>query len=80
MADVPHSRLCGDVAKLAAAQVFEQPVAVAHGGDEQIGIPIVVDVGERAADGDGVRHAEAGRVGDIGESAVAQVLPQLAGA
>ena len=78
--DVPHARRRGDVAEPAAAHVLEQAVAVAHRRDEQIGIPVVVDVGKGAPDGDRVVHAEPRLVGDVLEPAAAQVAPQLVGA
>ena len=78
--DVPDARLRGDVAELPAAEVFEQPVAVAHRGDEEVGVAVVIDVRERAPDRDRVRHTEARLVGDVREPAAAQVLPQLVAA
>ena len=47
--------------------------------DEQIGIAVVVDVGERAPDRDLVGHGQPGAGGDVLEATIAQVLPQLAG-
>ena len=77
---VSHSRLRGDVPKLPAAQVLEQPVAVSHRRDEQVGVAVVVDVGERARDRDGVFHAQPRLVSDVLEPAATQVPPQLVAA
>src|SRR5207253_2181527 len=69
----------GDVAEFPAAQVLEQAVAVPHCGYEQIGIAVVVDVGERATHGDGVVHREARLIRDVREPTTPEVLPQLVG-
>lgn len=50
---------------------------MSHGGDEQVGVAIVVDVGERAAHRDVVRHREAGVPRDVDEATVADVFPKL---
>src|SRR5438128_2750968 len=78
MADGAHARLRREVAELAAAEVLEGPVAVAHRGDEEVGQAVVVDVGERATGRDGVRHAKPRPLGDVLEPPAAQVAPQLA--
>ena len=77
VAHVANPRLCGDIAEPAAAHVFEQAIPVAHGGHEQVGIAVVVDVGERRRDRHVVRHRHARLVGDVREPAIAYVLPQL---
>ena len=53
---------------------------MAHRRHEQIGVAVVVDVGERTGNRDGVLHAEACLVGDILEPAVSPIPPQLAAA
>jgi hypothetical protein len=78
VAHVADARLCGDVPELAAAEILEETVAVAHRRHEQVGQPVVIDVGEGARNRDGVRHAHTRRIGDVGEPAPAQILPQLA--
>ena len=80
VADVSHCCLSGDVAKRSMSEVFKQPIPVAHRRDEEVGIAVVVDVGERASDRDGVRHFEPRLFGDIHEPTFALVLPELVGA
>ena len=48
MADVAQAGGGGDVAEAALAVVLEQHVAAAHGGDVEIDVAVVVDVGEAA--------------------------------
>ena len=80
MADVAEAGRRGDVAEVAVAVVLEQHVAAAHGGDVEIRVAVVVDVGERGrhADLPGDRHA--GRRGDVLELAAAQIPPELVAA
>ena len=80
MAHVSHARLRGDVAKCPVAEVLKQSIAVAHRRDEQVGIAVVVDVGECASHADLVRQCQPGSGGDVHETAVAEVLPELVGA
>ncbi len=77
VAGVGHAGRLADVAELAAAEVLEEGVAHAHGADEEVGVAVVVDVGEGGRDRDAVGHRHAGLFGDVGELAAAQVLPQL---
>ena len=48
VADVVQAGGGGDVAEAALAVVLEQHVAAAHGRDVEIGVAVVVDVGEDA--------------------------------
>ncbi len=77
VADVAQARLRGDVLELALAVVLVEDVALAHGGDVEVGVAVVVHVGEGAGDADAVGHRHAGLAGDVLELAAAQVLPQL---
>src|SRR3982751_2316787 len=80
MSGVSHPGRLGDVAEATAANVLKEMIAVAHCRYEQIGIAVVVDVSERAADRDRVRHLQPGRFCDVSEPATALILPQLVGA
>src|SRR6185503_12479833 len=80
MTDVPDARLGGDVTKLASTNVLEQPVPVTDRGDEEVGVTVVVDVGEGTGDADRVRHAEVRAIGDVLVAAAPRVAPQLAAA
>ena len=62
------------------AVVLEQDVAGAHRGDVEIGVAVVVDVGERGRDADLAGDGDAGGRGDVLELAAADVLPQLVAA
>ena len=57
--------------------VFEEHVAAAHGRDVEIGVAVVVDVGERGRHAHLVGHRHAGRGGDVLERAPAEVSPEL---
>src|SRR5205823_5302022 len=48
--------------------------------DEEVGIAVVVDVGECATHGDLIRHGQPGSGGDVHEPTTAEVLPELVGA
>src|SRR4051812_46939217 len=60
--------------------VLEQRVAAAHGRDEQILVPIVVDVGKRGGDADPVGQSDTRFRGDVLELSAAQISPQLVAA
>ncbi len=53
---------------------------MAHRRDEQVGIAVVVDVGERASHRDRVGPSQPRSGGGIHEPTVTQVLPELVGA
>src|SRR2546423_11667142 len=53
---------------------------MADGRDEEVGVAVVVDVGERATHRDGVRGRQPSWSGDVHEATVAEVLPELVGA
>ena len=62
------------------AVVLEQAVAPAHGGHEEVGVAVVVDVAERRGHARCVRQPDARRRGDVLELAAAEVLPELVAA
>jgi hypothetical protein len=66
----------GDVAEPAAPVVLEERVAVPDGGDVEIGVPVIVRVGERGAHPDAIGERHTGCGGDVLEAAAAQVAPQ----
>ena len=77
MTDVAEARLLGRISESAVAVVDEQAVGASHGRHEEIGISVVVDVGERRADADLAGDPDAGGPGDVVELAVAQISPEL---
>ena len=77
MTDVAEARLLGRIGESAAAVVDEQAVATSDGRHEEVGISVVVDVGERRADADLAWDPNASRPGDVVELAVAQISPEL---
>src|SRR4051794_25490282 len=72
--------LLGDILELASAQVAEQDVTAAGGGDEQVESAIVIVVGPGGGHADAVAQADAGPVGDVLEGAIALVAEKLVGA
>ena len=58
---------------MALAIVLEQHVAAAHGRDVEIGIAVVVDVGEGRRHADLAVHRNAGRSRDVLELAAAKI-------
>jgi len=68
------------VAEPPAAKVLEQDVAIAHGGHDQVRVPIVVEVGKGHGDGHPSCDPYAGKGRDILELSAAQVSPQLVAA
>src|SRR3954470_1997203 len=68
---VAHSCILGDVAKVPAARVLEQAIAVTDGSDEKIRIAIVIDVRKGAADRDCVGNCKTGLSSDVSEPAAA---------
>ena len=80
VAYISDAGLRRDVAKRAVAEVFEEPIPVAHRRDEEVGIAVVVDVGEGASHRDRVRQFQPRRDGDVHEPTAAQVLPEFVGA
>ncbi len=80
VAHVVDARGLRDVAESTTAEVLEERVAATYRCHEEIGIAVVVDVGERRRDTDlvGERHTGCGR--DVLEPAAAEVAPELAAA
>ena len=78
VADVVEAGCRGDVLEVALAVVLEQHVAAAHGGDVEIRVAVVVDVGERGRDADLAGDRDAGRRRDVLELAAAEI-PARAG-
>ncbi len=62
---------------MAVAVVLEQHVAASNGRDVEIGIAVVVDIGERRRDADLAGYAHTGRLRDVLELAAAEVPPEL---
>ncbi len=77
VADIVDARLLGDVLEVPLAVVHEEVVPLADGGDEEVRMTVVVDVGEGGGDADLVLEPHPGLRGDIAELAVAEVLPEL---
>src|SRR5271166_1664336 len=71
------ARFARDVAEVSVAVVFEKHIAATHGGNEQIGVSVVIDVSKSGGDADAARHADACFLRDVLEFASAQVLPKL---
>src|SRR5438105_3743699 len=71
------SRLRGDVLELSAAQISKKLIAHFHGGHEQIGFAVIVDVGERGRDRDFVGEANSGRGSNVLEFPAAEISPEL---
>ena len=67
------ARLLGDVGERAVAVVVVQRAAAVR-GDEDVGVAVVVVVGDGAAHAELRAAGDAGLVGDVGERAVAVVL------
>jgi len=70
----------GDVAEVPVAVVFEEQIAAAHGGHEQVGVTVVIDVRKSGGDADKPRDAYARLRGDVLELAAAKILPKLVAA
>ena len=77
MPRVVQSRCGGHVLELPLAVVLEQHVAAAHGGDVEIGVAVVVDVGERRRHADLAVHRNARRSRDVLELAAAEIPDEL---
>ncbi len=69
-----------DVAESAVAVVFKELIAGADGGDVEIRVTIVIDVGKRGRHTDLACHRDAGGCRDVLESTAADVLPKLVAA
>src|SRR5262249_1500189 len=69
----------GDVLEPSAPKVFEQNVAHAHGGHEEIRLAVVVDVRKGCGHANLVGQADARGGRDILELAMTQIAPELAG-
>ena len=80
MAHVVEPGRRGDVAEPAAASVLEQEVSATNGGDVEIGIAIVVDVGKGRRDADSIGGPDAGPLRPVLEPSAAQVPPEPVGA
>src|SRR5262245_53659084 len=65
MANIIKTGFMGNVTEFAAAQVFKKHVASTHGGDEQVGITIIVDIGKRRGDTDSIFQSYTGGIGDV---------------
>ena len=76
MAFVPGAGCLGDVPEGPAADVLEQAVSRANGGDVEVRIAVVVDVRERGRHGDAVGEGDTRLVGDVFELAAAGIPPQ----
>src|SRR5262245_14701281 len=74
-----HARVTRDVAKLAAAQILEENVAVANGRDEEILVAVIVDIRERRRDMDASGQGGARGFRDFLEFTASQVSPELIG-
>ena len=77
MPRVVQSRCGGHVLELALAIVLEQHVAAADGGDVEIGVAVVVDVGERRRHADLAVHRNACRSRDVLKLAAAEISDEL---
>jgi hypothetical protein len=77
MSHIIQARPLGDVVEAAATEVLEQVIAVADGRDEQVGIAVIVDIGERRRHRDLVGQPDTGLDGDVFEFPFAQIAPQL---
>src|SRR5437763_731931 len=71
-----HSGLRRDIRELSVAVVAEEDVALPHAGDEQVGVAVVVDVGERGADTRAIADRDAGALGDVCEATAAEIAVQ----
>ncbi len=68
----------GDIGKAAAAIVAQQDVPHLHGGDEEVGIAVVVGIGKGWCDTDAVREGECRRaVRNVFKTTPPEVAPQL---
>ena len=79
MPRVGETRFPGHVPEPALPPVFEQDVPLTHGGDEEVGVAVVVDVGEGGRHTDPVGQAHCRRFSQVPEPAPAQVSPELIG-
>ena len=70
-----QSRFFGDVHEVARAGVLKQPV-LAHGGNQDIGEAIVIEIGDSHAHAVHF-HRQAGTFGDVAEGSVAIVAIEL---
>src|SRR6476646_3020503 len=77
MAHVVEARRGGDVSETAVAVVLEQHVAAAHRRDEQVGVPVVVDVRERGGDADFPGDTHYGGRRDGLKLPASETFPQL---
>src|SRR5688572_4580189 len=71
-----QSRLGRHVLKATVAHILKENVTRAHGSDEQVWLPVIIDIRERGRNTDPVLEPNAGQSCNILEFALAQIPPK----
>ena len=80
MARVPETRLRADVPEDPGPVVLKQHIAPANGGDVQVCVPVIVDIGKRSGHADVLLDTDPGPLRDVLEFAATLILPEFVAA
>lgn len=74
------ARFFSNVFKVAVAVVFEEDIPLIDGGNEEVFVTRIVDIGKGGTDADAIFQADASLSGNILELSVAQISPKFVSA